>query len=511
VSEREVALSVPLLVRPNGVASRFNLNSPSSGLVRFRNKTVVMRSNAATFNTFISPPPPDSWISGRTVVEIVFDNAAEALQTYQLEGYLLSARRVGNRLYLLSRSSVFPAAGQYTDVSEYTARLQALPIADFLPAQWINGVKTPALDAARVFLPPSGAAPSRPEFSMITEIDLSKNMTDPGAIVTTAVLGQVSATFVSEKSLYLATNRYFPGRLITDFVPDFQATDVHRFSLTPTGVNYEASGSVLGNIEGSAEQVGLRFSEKGNDIRIVTTSSESNVINRVSVLAPSTSAPDLLSTVSILPSEQSPASIGKPGERITTSRFIGDRLYVSTFLRTDPLYVIDMANSANPKILSALEVPGFSDYLYPLSSRYLLGFGYNATSNGVRLGIELNVFDVGDPQRISRVINMPLGDNSSRSALSLNPLAFSYLPIDANSSRFGLPVVSSQSSGWMDFNFDDRGPNLRSQLKVDTTSSPTGGSAAGSTARGLYLRGLIVYLENGNIWYTLPDGTARKL
>ncbi len=53
-------------------------------------------------------------------------------------------------------------------------------------------------------------------------------------------------------------------------------------------------------------------------------------------------------------------------ETIYSTRFIGDRLYMVTFKRIDPFFVIDLSTPQSPKILGKLKIPGYSDYLHPL-------------------------------------------------------------------------------------------------------------------------------------------------
>lgn len=55
----------------------------------------------------------------------------------------------------------------------------------------------------------------------------------------------------------------------------------------------------------------------------------------------------------------------EPGEEFKSSRYIGDKLYLVTFERTDPLFVIDLENIRKPKIIGKLKIPGFSSYLHP--------------------------------------------------------------------------------------------------------------------------------------------------
>jgi uncharacterized secreted protein with C-terminal beta-propeller domain len=47
----------------------------------------------------------------------------------------------------------------------------------------------------------------------------------------------------------------------------------------------------------------------------------------------------------------------EPGEEFKASRYMGDKLYLVTFERTDPLFVIDMEDTKKPKIIGELKIP----------------------------------------------------------------------------------------------------------------------------------------------------------
>ena len=85
------------------------------------------------------------------------------------------------------------------------------------------------------------------------------------------------------------------------------------------------------------------------------------------------------------------------GEQIFSTRFIGDRGYVVTFRQTDPLFVIDLADPADPHLVGELHIPGFSNYLFPLNDDHLFSIGRDATEQGVVQGLALQIFDVTDP------------------------------------------------------------------------------------------------------------------
>jgi len=115
----------------------------------------------------------------------------------------------------------------------------------------------------------------------------------------------------------------------------------------------------------------------------------------------------VLALVGELPNAARPAPLGKPGEQLYASRFIGTRGYLVTYRLTDPLYVLDLSNPADPQVAGELQVSGYSDYLFPLSDTLLLGVGKDALSDDSSgdgrfawyQGVKLSLIDVSDPAR----------------------------------------------------------------------------------------------------------------
>ena len=52
-----------------------------------------------------------------------------------------------------------------------------------------------------------------------------------------------------------------------------------------------------------------------------------------------------------------------------------------TFERTDPLFVINMSDGQNPKIMWQLKIPGYSTYLHPYDDNHLIWIGYDTSEN----------------------------------------------------------------------------------------------------------------------------------
>jgi hypothetical protein len=143
----------------------------------------------------------------------------------------------------------------------------------------------------------------------------------------------------------------------------------------------------------------------------------------------------------------------KPGERLFATRFDGPRVYVVTFQRIDPLFVVDLSDPRAPKIAGEVEVPGWSTYIHPLGER-LVTIGLDNTA-GFRVAVSL--FDVRDPARPTLLSRVPVGENYSWSEATSDEKAFSVLP------EIGLLLVPYQG-------YSTNGYSARVQL-IDLTET----------------------------------------
>ncbi len=128
-------------------------------------------------------------------------------------------------------------------------------------------------------------------------------------------------------------------------------------------------------------------------------------------------------------------------EDIRAVRYIGDKVYVVTFKKTDPLFAFDISDLSDPKILSGLKIPGFSTYLHPLADGRMFGLGFDADDQGsfaYYQGIQASLFDISNPLEMARMDNHIYGTRGSSSEATSNHHAFFY---DAESGLLGFPLV----------------------------------------------------------------------
>ncbi|MDD4413958.1 MAG: beta-propeller domain-containing protein [Oscillospiraceae bacterium] len=178
-------------------------------------------------------------------------------------------------------------------------------------------------------------------------------------------------------------------------------TNLMRFSLNNGKIELAATGSIPGSLLNQFsmdEYKGyFRFVTTRNDYTEYTSGSGNQATVSVSGGDTSNSLYVLNSKMEIVGRIEDVAK----GERVYSVRFSGDIGYFVTFRQVDPLFTVDLTNPASPKILSALKIPGFSEYLHPYSDGLLFGLGKNADENGRVNGLKLSMFDVSDPADVT--------------------------------------------------------------------------------------------------------------
>lgn len=502
--------------------------------------------------------PPEGW--GRGLVDLeIFDVAADpgrprALWRARFDGHLVSSRRVGDLLYLVQRWTPEVAGlrtGGMNGVSaanvEFNRGVLAGVASTALWPGWRvgNAAAQPLVDPATLLLPPQVTRVSTPEFSLVTAIDLARLQRRDSL----AVAGAVEAVYASPANLYLATSPYQPH---VDYSFGFEwdigsSIDVHRIPLAGAQLAADASGSVEGFLDRNPERASFRFSEHEGRLRVVTVGDFGvRGFNRLSVLEPSTLAPGRLRTLASLPNAARPEPLGKPDEQLYATRFVGDRLYAVTFLGIDPLYVVELAPAADPRIAGAVELPGYSEYLHPLPDGLLLGFGKDAVQAGERgdgrwawyQGLKLTLFDVSDATRPRVQQEIAIGRRGSESPLLTDHHALAALAPAGAAPRYAIPVRVHEAddsvppappphyyfpwsrTGLATFELDGSGAAARlrarpllvvAQRGQDPEDAP---AVRGNEARSLLLPNGIVYVDAGRFWFapwTAPDRPVGPL
>lgn len=110
-------------------------------------------------------------------------------------------------------------------------------------------------------------------------------------------------------------------------------------------------------------------------------------------------------------------------ESLFATRILDDKAYIVTFLRIDPLWVIDLSDPANPSISGELEIPGWSTYLQPIEDQ-LFAVGVEDRR------VSISLFDVANPAEPFLRKRIYLGDEGDYtwSEANYDEKAISILP-----------------------------------------------------------------------------------
>ena len=379
-----------------------------------------------------------SWTSGKTEIQL-YDITNPEVPSEQwkieIEGNLEGSRRVDNHLYLVTRYVPDIAELNYGAITVEDKESNELlilntPSSDLLPHYQTNdGEIRPLVSAEDCFVAEdTNTNDGYADLVTLTAIDLDSRSVSSSVCLNASVQG-----------IYTSTNGfYIGGTSNTPWLEFSNLTSVHKFALNNGDLEYKASATLPGYL--GWNEPSFRMSEFNGDLRIVTSDFQgvfTEPEHHLNILREDGS--NQLQVVGSLPNTEHPEAIGKPGEDIFAVRFSGERAYIVTFERIDPLYVIDLENPADPVIAGSLEIPGFSRYLQELEDGWLLGIGYQI-ENSRQQGLKVELYDVRDITAPKVASTLTFGVTGTRSEALWDLRAISLLNIDENSKRLTLPI-----------------------------------------------------------------------
>jgi len=251
------------------------------------------------------------------------------------------------------------------------------------------------------------------------------------------LLGATRNMYVSQDNIYIT----FPGlnqlTLLDQMLgmSGVEGTEIHRIHIENGQVDYQASGQVPG---GPLNQFSM--DEYNGFFRIATTtghlswiSSEATSRNHVYVLDMDLNIVGRLEDLA-------------PGERIYSTRFMGDRCYLVTFKKVDPLFVIDLEDPTNPTVLGQLKITGYSDYLHPYDENHIIGIGKETVEAeegdfAWYQGVKISLFDVSDVENPKEITKYEIGDRGTDSPVLRDHKAFLF---DRTKNLLVIPVLIAE-------------------------------------------------------------------
>jgi uncharacterized secreted protein with C-terminal beta-propeller domain len=205
-------------------------------------------------------------------------------------------------------------------------------------------------------------------------------------------------------------------------------TTIYRVHFKDNNMTCEANGQVPGN-----ELNQFSMDEYNNHFRIVTTTWKNYTQQNLYILDMNLSIVGRLENLGVT-------------ENLHATRFMGNRCYIVTFKKTDPLFVINISDPTNPTVLGELKIPGYSDYLHPYDENHLIGVGKEAVEAesgdfAWYQGIKLALFDVTNVSNPIQLANYIIGERGSDSPVLSNHKAFLF---DKTRNLLVLPVSEAK-------------------------------------------------------------------
>ena len=303
------------------------------------------------------------------------EKPVEEWRVYQ-DGDYLSARKIGNKVVLISNYNV-PLYFDNIKITDYC-----------IPEVYYGneGCRIPSDDICVM------GEVKDSSYVVVSTLDVTNHKE---TFNSTAVLGGGENVYCTQNNLYVTSGRFEEtisskdGAVAEIFMIDDSAlysTEILKFDISGDKIEYKTKGKVPGTALNQ-----FSVDEYNGYLRIATTNGNfQNAKNNLYVLDSDMVIVGMIEGLA-------------KGETIKSVRFMGDTGYVVTFEQTDPLFVIDLKNPEKPEVLGELKIPGFSNYLHPVTENYLLGIGVNGDDNGAKNGMKVSLFDVSDKKNPKEV------------------------------------------------------------------------------------------------------------
>lgn len=275
----------------------------------------------------------------------------------------------------------------------------------------------------------------------------------------------------------------------TKLAQERDITVIQKININKGDIEYKTKGEIPGSLLNQ-----FSMDESGDHFRVATTSQiwtgrGSKQYNNVYVMDKDLGITGKLEEIA-------------PDERIYSTRFIGNRLYMVTFKRIDPLFVIDLSDPKNPKILGELKIPGFSDYLHPYDENHIIGVGKETADNqwgGTSIkGVKLSLFDVSDVNNPKQLDKYEIGISGTDSEALRDHKAFLF---DRKKNLLVIPIREvTEKPG-----YDNRGYYMQRVWQ--------GAYVFGLTLQdGFKLKGKISHLDDyeEDMYYWNSPGAVRR-
>lgn len=316
------------------------------------------------YNVGVSLGTPTDYYGPRTYV-LAFDisdpEEPELALAVGVSGYVQTARMIADRVYLITN--------QYQWVIQNDT---------VLPRVWVGG-NSEEFSLRSIYYDPEMRDPS--SFLNVLAVNVSSEKYEYLSVVA----GYASTIYMSKQSIFLTVQKWTGVQIWRtdgeEAVDDENIITTTIFKIAFEGLSMKAVAR--GDVDGWLLNQ-FSMDEKEPYLRLATTNMWFQFDD----------GRDMSSSVFVLDSDLN--TVGAlteiaPTERIYSARFVEDTLYLVTFRQIDPLFVVDLKDPSDPRIVGELEMPGFSSYLHPVDETHILGIGSEGSN------IKVSLYDVADP------------------------------------------------------------------------------------------------------------------
>ena len=302
-------------------------------------------------------------------------------RNFAVDGNYFSARMIGDYVYVVATQYTF-----FIETDVFLPRVHSDNETEVIPADDIYYYNF---------------SDTSYSFTSIVALNIQNDAQEPTH--ETILLGGTSAIYVSQNNIYLT----FPDYTWQE--DETMKTAIQRIKIDKQAITFAAQGEVPGYVLNQ-----FSMDEHNGYFRIATTTghiartfTEATSENNVYVLDMNLNVVGKLEDLA-------------PGEKIYSARFMGDRCYLVTFRKIDPLFVIDLTEPTAPKILGSLKVTGYSGYLHPYDENHLIGIGKETEAAekddfAWYQGVKISLFDVSDVSNPVELAKYEIGDRRSDS------------------------------------------------------------------------------------------------
>ena len=268
------------------------------------------------------------------------------------DGSYNTSRKAGDTVYLFTMQTIYRP-----DIDKDKA------IAEDALGSWIPSVNDMPVDSGCIYMGNQGQ-----NGILISSFDIK----EPNKTIDSKyVMSGYCDIYVSNDAIYFYGNDWKSGRTITSISKMF-----YKDGKISAGQSTMINGMIYDS---------FAISQQNGYLYVIATEDSSDVsVNTLHVFDSDMKQTGVINEIA-------------RDERIYAARFLGDYAYFITYRQIDPLFVADISDPDNPKLLGELEVEGFSEYLHIWDENHVLGIGYITKENAIDR-IRLTMFDVSDPK-----------------------------------------------------------------------------------------------------------------